>query len=338
MKRRKRHGGVGVVLLCALVAFAAGCERKRETLVSQEGGATTVNPNEEYVMITTIVDFPLYVRHDQAAFKRWGEKMGVKTKILGPSDWDVPAQIATIEQVIPTRPAGLLINGTELAIADAINKAVEAGIPTVVYDSDIPNSKRHAFVGSNWYEMGRSQGRAMARLIGGKGKVAYMGIIGMTNQEAGFRGLLDVLKQYPGITVVGKYNDKASIEEAARVTSDIISAHPDIAGICGFTGMSGPGIGLAVKEAGKVGVIKVTTVDWEPEHLSLVKEGVIQHLTGQKRELFTWYGAQFLFDMVHQTIRLTADDRKAGITALPYAVDTGLIEITPETIHLFMGK
>jgi ribose transport system substrate-binding protein len=299
-------------------------------------GGTEVDPNEEYVMVTTIVNFPMYVNHDQAAFKRWGERMGVKTSVLGPVEWDVSAQIAIIEQLIGTRPTGLLINGTDPAIAQVINKAVEAGIPTVVYDSDIPNSKRHSFLGTDWYEIGRLQGEAMARLINGTGKVAYMGILGMTNMEEGFRGLLDVFKKHPGIQVVGKYDDKASIEEAAKLTSDLLSAHPDLAGICGFDAMSGPGIGMAVKEANKAGKVKVTTVDWEPEHLRLVKEGVIHHLVGQKRELFTWYGAQFLFDMVHQINPLSVNDDKAGIVGIPHKVNTGLIEVTSANVDLFL--
>ena len=107
------------------------------------------SPTEEYVMVTTAINLPLYVNHDQKAFKAWGEKMGVRTSILGPSEWDVPAQIAVIEQVIPGKPAGLLINGTDPGIASAIRKAVAAGIPTVVYDSEIPNSDRHSFIGSD---------------------------------------------------------------------------------------------------------------------------------------------------------------------------------------------
>ena len=119
-------------------------------------------------MVTTAINLPLYVNHDQKAFLKWGEKMGVSTSILGPSEWDVPGQIATIEQVIPGKPAGLLINGTDPGIASAIRKAVAAGIPTVVYDSEIPNSNRHSFIGSDWYEMGRLQGERMAvsRLAG----------------------------------------------------------------------------------------------------------------------------------------------------------------------------
>ena len=178
--------------------------------------ATTRSEEEEYVMVTTAINLPLYVNHDQAAFKAWGEKKGVKTTILGPAEWDVPTQIATIEQVIPSRPAGLLINGTDPGIAQAIRKAVAAGIPTVVYDSEIPNSNRHCFIGSDWYEMGHLQGQKMAKLLKGKGKVAVMGILGLENMEAGFRGFLDAIKPYPGIKYLGKYDDKANVETAAR--------------------------------------------------------------------------------------------------------------------------
>ncbi|MEO1011439.1 MAG: substrate-binding domain-containing protein [Bacteroidota bacterium] len=293
--------------------------------------------NEEYVMVTTAVTMPMYMNRDQRAFLKWGEERNVKVSVLGPADWDVPAQINTIEEVIGTQPTGLLINGTDPAIAQVINKAVNAGIPTVVYDSDIPNADHAAFLGTNWYEIGRLQAEEMVQLIEGKGKVAYMGILGMSNMETGFQGYLDVLKKYPEIEVVGKYDSKASTEEAARISSDVLSAHPDIAGISGFDGPSGPGIALAVKEAGKAGKIKITTVDGEPEHLQLVKEGVIHMLAAQKRELFTWYGAQFLYDMVHGTNRLSNNDAKAGITSIPYRVDTGLLKITPKNIDQFVN-
>ncbi len=333
-----------IKLLC-LCWLTIACElpsrnhRDSHALPSMESNVDTAGiDNEEYVMVTTAVSMPMYVNHDQAAFKRWGAKMGVKVSILGPAEWDIQSQINTIEEVIGTHPTGLLINGTDPAIAPVINKAVAAGIPTVVYDSDIPNSDRHAFLGTDWYEIGRMQGEEMVRLTGGKGKIAYMGILGLNNMEDGFRGLMDVVNKYPQMEAVGKYDDKANVEEAAKITADVLAAHPDIAGFCGFDSNSGPGIALSVKEAGKAGKIKITTVDWEPEHLALVKEGVIQMLAGQKRELFTWYGAQFLYDMVHQTNKLSGNDRAAGITNLPTAVNTGLIRITKENVAQFMGK
>lgn len=300
-----------------------------------EAFAPTRGQQEEYIMVTTAINLPLYVNHDQSAFKAWGRKKGVKTTILGPSEWDVPAQIATLEQVIPLRPAGLLINGTDPGIAQAIRKAVAAGIPTVVYDSEIPNSQRHCFIGSDWYEMGYLQGKRMAKLLKGKGKVAVMGILGMENMEAGFRGFQDAIKPYPDIEFLGKYDDKANVETAARLAADLIAAHPDIAGMAGFDSNSGPGIALAVKESNRIGRVKITTVDAEPEHLKLVKEGVIDYLVGQKRELFTALGAQFLYDMRHGTLKLSNNDGVAGVVPIPRTVITGSIEIDRKNVGAF---
>lgn len=332
-----------IVVLLMLFFFACEVPPRSATGTSDKIDKTQkfitadeVSPNEEYIMVTTSVNLPLYVNHDQKAFLAWGKKMGVHTSILGPSDWDVPTQIATIEQVIPGKPAGLLINGTDPGIAQVIKKAVEAGIPTVVYDSDIPNSGRHCFIGSDWYEMGRLQGERMAKIIGEKGKVACMGILGMENMEAGFKGFQDALKKYPGIEFLGKYDDKSNVETAAKITADLLAANPGLAGIAGFDSNSGPGMALSVKEAGKAGKIKITTVDAEPEHLALVKQGVINYLVGQKRELFTWYGAQFLFDMRHKTMPLSANDAMAGVIPIPRTVITGSIEIDSSNVDQFI--
>lgn len=333
-----------ITLFLLLLFF--GCEpppREKNAAFANAGStnkfitADDVSPSEEYVMVTTAINLPLYVNHDQAAFLKWGKKMGVRTTILGPSEWDVPAQIATLEQVIPGKPAGLLINGTDPGMAAAIQKAVAAGIPTVVYDSDVSHSGRHCFIGSDWYEMGRLQGSRMAKLLRGKGKVACMGILGLENMEAGFRGFQDALKAYPGIVFLGKYDDKANVETAARLTADLLAGHPDLSGLAGFDSNSGPGMALSVKEAGKVGKIKLTTVDAEPEHLRLVKEGVIDYLVGQKRELFTSLGAQFLFDMRHKTVQLSGNDARAGVVPIPSTVITGPVEIDSTNVDIFLN-
>lgn len=327
------------------MGLLAACEpppRNAETLLKSTPGADrfitadAVSGDEEYVMVTTAINLPLYVNHDQKAFLAWGKKMGVRTAIVGPSEWDVPAQIAAMEQVIPGRPAGLLVNGTDPGIAQVIQKAVAAGIPTIVYDSEIPNSGRHCFIGSDWYEMGKLQGQRMVQLIGGKGKVACMGILGMENMEAGFRGFQDVLQRYPAIEFIGKYDDKANVETAARITADLLAAHPDLAGIAGFDSNSGPGMALSVKESGKVGKVKLTTVDAEPEHLALVRSGVIDYLVGQKRELFTAMGAQLLFDMRHRTHRLSGNDARAGVVPIPTSITTGSVEIDRSNVAHFL--
>jgi len=330
-----------ILFLYVAVVSCEGPPRQQFTAINDNNSDSTFaitasTSNEEYVMVTTASSLPLYVTHDQAAFLAWGKYHKVKVSIVGPSDWDIPGQVEAIEQVIAGKPAGMLINGTDLGIATAINKAVAAGIPTVVYDSDVP-SNRDCFLGSDWYMMGQKQGEAIGKLANGKkGKVAVVGILGMSNQEAGFKGVEDALKKFPNLEYVGKFETHNTIEETSRVTSDLINTYKDLIAVAGFTSETGPGIGLAIMELNKKGIVYGTNVDATPVLMSLVKEGVLQYLVAQKRETFVWYGAQFLFDKVHNLNAFPKEFLKNGIDAMPYSVNTGIVEVTPETVNTFL--
>ncbi len=305
-----------------------------------KSSSNTYNPNvmnnEEYVWISTLTDHPMYINHDQKALKQFGRDMGVKVTIEGPKEYDIPGQAAAIEKVIERRPAGIMVLGMERGLIPMVNKAVRAGIPTITVDADLVDSNRLAFVGSNWWNIGVKQAEELVKLIGGKGKVAIMGIVGADNMEEGFAGFKSVIEDYPEVILVGEYDDMCDDQEAERLTEDILRKYPDIAGIAGFDVNSGPGIGEAIKKADLVGRIKVTCVDIEPIHLKLVKEGVVQKLIGQKRELFTYYGARLLYDYNHATINITRDDKSNSITRIPYIIDTGLIEVDINNVDSIM--
>jgi hypothetical protein len=47
-----------------------------------------------------------------------------------------------------------------------------------------------------------------------------------------------------------------STEHVAKITSDLVAANPDLAGLCGVDDTTGPGLGLAVKEAARIVKLK----------------------------------------------------------------------------------
>src|SRR3982751_3621059 len=104
--------------------------------------------------------------------------------------------------------------------------------------------------------------------------------------------------------------DKGNQVEATRVAAAILQAHPDLVGMAGFDSESGPGMGQAIKEAGKAGKVLATCVEAEEQHLRLLKEGVLTACVGQKRELFTYIGVKALFDVNHSPVKFTSDDKK----------------------------
>jgi ribose transport system ATP-binding protein len=79
-----------------MVEIAKALAQNPAYLILDEPTASIANKEtatEEYVMVTTAINLPLYVNHEQAAVKKWGEKMGVRISIVGPSEQDVPARL-----------------------------------------------------------------------------------------------------------------------------------------------------------------------------------------------------------------------------------------------------
>ena len=322
-------------------ALLPGCKEKAG--VSSAPGAAPAgkadHSSEEYVWLAPHSNLPLFVAHDHPALHLAGKELGVRVTIAGPSTIDIPALVAAIEQTAARKPAGMLVVGWDpSALIAPVNKAIESGIPVVCVDADMPGSKRMAFVGTDWYDLGIRQGQAMVSALGDrKGKIALLGLIDQYIDQQAFAGFRSVVEK-AGLTAMEPQYDKGNSVEAARVASSVLQSTPDLVGMAGFDSESGPGICLAVKEAGKAGKIVVTCVDAEEPHLRFVKEGVLTAAVGQKRELFTYYGVKMLFDIHHSPLRFTADDRAAGVIPVPQILYTGSYTVTQANVDMFLKK
>ena len=74
-------------------------------------------------------------------------------------------------------------------LTDTINRAIDAGIPVVTWDSDAPKSKRIAFYGVDDYASGKIMGEQAIKLLNGKGKVAIITSLGATNLQNRLEGV-----------------------------------------------------------------------------------------------------------------------------------------------------
>jgi len=323
------------------VAGGAGClsSCSQSSQPSPSAGPLTKADysNEEYVWISPNANLPLYKAHDHPALQLAARELGVKITLTGPSTTDMPSFLTMIETTAARRPAGMMVNAWDpSATIGPIAKVMEAGVPVITVDADAPASKRITFVGTNWYDLGVRQGEAMVKALAGRtGKIALLGMIEQYIDIQAFAGFRSVVDR-AGVTVMDPQHDRGDQATAARVASSIIQSTPDLVGMAGFDSESGPGIGLAVKEAGKAGKIIVTCVDAEPAHLSLIKDGVITAAVGQKRELFTYLGLRVLFDLNHSSVKLSADDTKAGIFPAPEVIHTGSYTVTRDNVGVFL--
>lgn len=329
--RRDALRSAGALAGATFLAGLTGAEKSFAQTTAKSGG------EEEYVWLSANANLPLFVAHDHPALRLVGQELGVKVTIAGPNSVDIRGLVEAVEETIARKPAGMMIVGWDpSALIPAINSAIDAGIPVVCVDADVPKSKRYAFIGTDWFDLGVRQAEAMVKALNGKkGKVALLGLIEQAIDQQAFAGFRSVVEK-AGLTCMDPQEDKGNQAEAARVAASVIQANPDLVGMAGFDSESGPGFGQAIKEAGKRGQIVATCVDAEAQHLKLVKEGVLTAAVGQKRELFTYQGVKALYELRHTKLKFTKDDKAAGVVPIPINYNTGTYTVTKETVDLFL--
>lgn len=117
-----------------------------------------------------------------------------------------------------------------VAYIPVINKAIDAGICVMCWDSDSPGSKRLCFYGVNSYAVGQNMGREMNTLLNGHGNVAIVsGDPSALNLNERIEGVKASLAK--GITLLTVAYTMDDTPTAIADTEDLISTYPDLNGI-----------------------------------------------------------------------------------------------------------
>ena len=338
MKRKWILAAIMVSIVAMLFStLLIGCKTTTAAAETTTAAAETTKAaaEEEYVLVGAFLAHPVF-RMQVREFLAVGKEMGVKATIVGPTDYNLSLMMEAFEQAIATKPAGIIVPGFDKSLIPVIDKAVDAGIPVGVIDADLPTSKRIFFVGSDWAEIGRKLANGLIKETGGKGKVGVICNFPQPNQQIALASFKEEIAKYPEMEVVSVQNDESSVELANKAAIFIMQANPDLAGLAGFDGSAGSGIGPAVKEAGKAGTVKVSIIDILADNLKFLKEGTAQYVLGQKHGVFATNALKMLYEINHSDVFFTSDDRSINIYPIPEVMYTGYLEVTPENIDMFL--
>jgi ribose transport system substrate-binding protein len=132
------------------------------------------------------------------------------------------AQISVVEDFISRRVSGIVLAPLDdTALCAPVASAVRNGIPVIIFDSDLKSQEIISFVATDNYLGGKLAGKRLAELLVGKGRVAMLryqeGSASTMRREQGF---LDVMKEYPGITIVSANQYGGPTTETAYQASE----------------------------------------------------------------------------------------------------------------------
>ncbi|MEA3212960.1 MAG: rhamnose transport system substrate-binding protein [Chthoniobacter sp.] len=164
-------------------------------------------------------------------------------------------------------------------ISTALKKARQKGIKVVTYDSDANADARDFFVNQATPQgIGRTLMDEAARLTGEEGEFAIITASLTASNMNEWRKHIEVrlAEKYPQMKLVDTKPCDDLKDKAQAEATNLLSAYPNLKLIMAICSPAVPGAAEAVKQAGKVGTVKVMGLGLPSENRKYVKEDVTQ--------------------------------------------------------------
>jgi ribose transport system substrate-binding protein len=155
-----------------------------------------------------------------------------------------------------------------------INDASKQAL-VLTQDSDAPKSDRACYIGTDNVAAGRQAGQLIKEALPQGGKIMlFVGKLDARNAQERLQGIKEAL-QGSNIEILDVRTDDTDHARAKSNVADTLVKYSDVAGLVGLWSYNGPAIVSAVKDAGKVGQVKIICFDEEDDTLAGIKSGAI---------------------------------------------------------------
>jgi ribose transport system substrate-binding protein len=242
----------------------------------------------------------------------------------GPAqETDYTGQSNIVEDAINRRVDGIVLAPTHKdALIPVVERAGRAGIPVTIFDSGIGTDKYISYVATDNRQGGRVAAERLAERLGGKGKVAILGVkVGSVSTDEREQGFQEVIRgKYPGIEIVAfQYGESDRARSLDRAT-DILTAHPEINGFFASNESSTVGAVQAIKQKGLAGKLTLVGFDSSPNLIDDLKAGAIDSLVLQNP-----------YKMGYEAVKALV--AKLNGQSPPRQIDTGVKLLTKDNLE-----
>jgi len=237
--------------------------------------------------------------------KAQGELPDYTLEFKYPDQSSVAVQQALMDNLATAGVKAIMVSAVDPKATDVLDKiAGETALFTT--DSDAPQSKRIAYIGSSNEDAGKQAAEIAKKAMPNGGKcMGFVGLLDADNFKGRQKGFTEGLAG-TNITLVDTKGDNIDQTRAKANVSDVLAANPDINCMVGFYSYNTPRIYEALKDAGKLGQITVVGFDDDPITLGGVKEGSIAGTVVQQP-----------FEWAYQGFKLMAAYLKGDKSGIP---------------------
>ena len=212
----------------------------------------------------------------------------------GKSGTDDEGEIAAIQSMITQGVDAIAITPTSPNVAADLQKAVDAGIPVILIDNDIPDwDGKTAVVTTNNFVGGQLAGTWLAENLPAGAKLAVLqGVLGNPSLDDRVDGMLDTLGD--AAEVVATTPTDCDQTKGLDAAQDILTANPDLDAIYSACGPPLIGALEAIKSSGR----SLITVGFDalPDEVAAIASGEETASVAQFPAKMGSLGVQAAFD------------------------------------------
>ena len=293
-------------------------------------------PDEKYYLVATNLKVP-YWQDAAAGLNRAASAMQVKAEMAGPDNFDPNAEHQQFQDLIKSKPSGILVSVSDAKILGPdIDAAIAAGIPVITVDSDAPGSKRLEFIGTDNYKAGVMAAKVAVDKLGGKGNVIIYTMPTQENLIDRMRGYRDVLGSHPGIKIVETIDIKGDPGIAYDRTEKSIREKEKVDAFFCLEAIACPEVADVIERKQATGKV-VVAMDTDERTLKAIQKGTITATVGQKPFTMAYVGVRALDDLHHHPLQnMSVDFSKDLFSPMPEFVDTGATLIDKSNVEQFL--
>jgi ribose transport system substrate-binding protein len=304
--------------------------------VASAAGKFACEPGETYMMNVMVSGHPYWVPVFQG-FKQAAESLGCTAVFSGTPDYDIAKQIASFEQDLVKKPAGILLHPMQAdPFIDPINAAIGAGVSVTTFAADSPKSKRTAYVTSDNVAEAKFAAEEIVKTVGDSAEYAVLENPGQSNHDLRVTAFIAYMeKNYPKMKLVGRQASNQDSNVAYQAVTTMLQANPNLAAIWIPEAGSAEGAVAAVKESGKKVIIM--HADVTPTTLAEIKAGNIHMALNPNQGVQGFLGFMNTFLGAHPGLIDPFNDYKvSGFNPMqfPY-MDNGFAVITKDNADSF---
>lgn len=207
--------------------------------------------------------------------KAAAELPNVTVEFQMPGDGTAAGQQRIVDDLVAKGIDGMAISPVDPKNQTGLLNRVAEQALVVTQDSDAPASNRTCYIGTNNVAAGEQAGQLVKEALPQGGNImVFVGMLDAQNAKERYEGLQKALAG-SNIKIIDVRQDSTDRVRAKSNPADALVQHADLAGMVGLWSYNGPAILNAVKEAGKVGKVKIIAFDEEDETLAGIKDGAI---------------------------------------------------------------